>query len=156
MSNSAVFPYGITLRDGGAIDIFPAVEAEFLGKNGEWVAVFLIIDSGAFVSALPKSDAVFFGIDVEKGRPTHVLGVNSGSVTGWEHYINVRFGKNFLKIPFVFLDNPSAPRVLGRAGVFEKFTIIFEEKSKRSGFLSLNSKEVNFVSKILDGVSQKR
>ena len=152
MSKSLLFPYGITLREGGTIDIFPTAEVKIQSKEGEWLSVFLLIDSGAALSALPRSDSVFLGINVEKGSTMYVSGVSGQPIRGWKHNLNIRFGDNALNLPFVFLDNPNAPRVLGRAGLFEKFSIVFEERGKRTGFLDSSSKEASAVSKILSKV----
>ncbi len=152
MSKSLIFPYGITLREGGTVDIFPAAEIKIQSKDGEQLSVFLLIDSGAALSALPRSDAPFLGIDVERGDIMYISGVNGQSIKGWRHNLNIRFGNNTMNLPFVFLDNPNTPRVLGRAGVFEKFSIIFEERGKRSGLLEFGSKEASSVSKILSKI----
>ena len=125
MSKSAVFPYGITLQDGGTVDTFPAVEMRFQSVAGEWTTLFLLVDSGAALSALPRSDAAFFGIDVVKGVQIHVRGVSGQPLPGWRHIMRVRLGNSTFSLPVVFLDNDETPRVLGRAGVFEKFTIVF-------------------------------
>ena len=68
MFNSLVFPYGITLREDGVIETVPVAEVGLKDKRGEWLSLFLIIDSGATISALPKGDALTLGIDVEKGE----------------------------------------------------------------------------------------
>lgn len=153
MSKSSIFPYGITLREGGTIDVFPAAEIKIQSKEGEWLSVFLLIDSGAALSALPRSDASFLGINVEKGNAMYVSGVSGQPIKGWRHNLNIRFENNAMNLPFVFLDNPNTPRVLGRAGLFEKFSIVFEERSKRSGFLEFGSREADSVSKILSRIS---
>lgn len=153
MSKSSIFPYGITLREGGVIDIFPAAEVKIQSKEREWLSIFLLIDSGAALSALPKSDASFFGVDVEMGGVMYISGVSGQPIKGWRHNLDIRFGNNTMNLPFVFLDNPNAPRVLGRAGLFEKFSIVFEERNKRSGFLESGSKEAVSVNKILSKAS---
>ena len=149
MSKSSVFPYGITLREGGIIDVFPVAEVKIQSKEGEWLSFFLLVDSGAALSALPKSDASFFGIGLEKGKVMYITGIGSQSIKGWQHDLSISFRGNIISLPFVFLDNPNAPRVLGRAGLFEKFSVVFEERKKRSGFLESGSKEASAVSKIL-------
>ncbi|TSC67765.1 MAG: Uncharacterized protein G01um101466_646 [Parcubacteria group bacterium Gr01-1014_66] len=151
--DAVIFPYGITLREGGALDVFPAVEVSFPAPNNEWVALFLILDSGAAISALPKTDASVLGIDAEKGRLLSVMGINGETTIGWRHEFNVRIGKEMINVPFVFLENETSPRVLGRVGIFHRFTIIFEEQKKRSGFVGKDSKEAKAISKILDSMS---
>lgn len=154
MSKSLVFPYGITLREAGNIDVFPAVEVGFLDKKSDWISLFLLIDSGAAISALPKSDARVFGINVEYGKSSYISGINGEAIRGWNHNISIKLGEIIFKIPIVFLDLESAPRVLGRAGVFDKFTIIFEEVNRRTGFLNSVDAKTKSVSRILDQLLQ--
>ena len=120
------------------------------------MSFFLLIDSGAYMTALPKSDAEPLGVIVEKGKLTLVGGISGASVRGWRHDISVRFGGSLIKLPIVFIDDDNAPRVLGRAGVFDKFTIVFEESRKRTGFLGENSKVADSIKNILDKVSKEQ
>jgi len=153
MSDGTVFPYGITFREDGVVDIFPAAQVFFHYKNGGEVQFFLLIDSGAHISVLPRADAEPLGIKIEDGKHTLIVGISGTFVRGWRHDISVRLGENRIKLPFVFIDDDNAPRVLGRAGIFDKFSIVFEESKRRTAFLQNNSKEVGAVSKILSRIS---
>lgn len=150
--NTVIFPYGIILREGGLLDVFPAAEVSFLTPDSEWITLFLVLDSGATISALPKSDAVALGIDLKKGRPLSITGINGEITAGWQDEHNVRIGKEIIKIPIVFLDNETSPRVLGRAGIFNRFTMVFEGQKKRSGFIRKSSKEAKAITNILDKI----
>lgn len=141
MSKPIVFPYGIVLKEEGIIDTFPAVEVSFGTKGAERVSLFLLLDSGAALSALPRSDAAFLGIIVEQGVLMYISGVSGKPIKGWRHRVNIRFAGEDFVLPVVFLDDDEAPRVLGRSAVFEKFTIIFEECVKRSVFVRTGSKK---------------
>ncbi|MBI2122087.1 MAG: hypothetical protein HYT98_03110 [Candidatus Sungbacteria bacterium] len=151
MPNIQIFPYGITLREGGAVDVFPAAEVTFEVSKNERLTLFFIIDSGAAISALPKSDAPMLGIDAKSGILTNISGVGGNSVIGWTHEVAVGLGKYNLKLPIVFLDHSEAPRVLGRAGLFNRYTIIFEETKHRSSFMDNSTKESRKIAKIVDG-----
>jgi len=153
MSKSYVFPYGIALREDAKISISPVAEVGFLNKEGDWLSLFLLIDSGATISALPRSDASVFGIDVEKGTPIIITGIGKESLAGWQHSVKIRFGQEVVSIPIVFLENDSAPRVLGRKGIFGYYTIIFEEKKGRSAFFGVSSREARSISKVIDKIS---
>lgn len=111
---------------------------------------FLIVDSGATISALPKSDAVYLGIQVTRGHPTVITAIGGHRLSGWRHEIHVRFGEELVRLPVVILNSDEVPRVLGRAGIFERFTIMFEEKRQRTGFLAEGRPETASVRKILD------
>lgn len=152
MSKSVIFPYGITLRKDGAFDTFPAAEVGFLTKENEWLTLFLLIDSGATVSALPKDDASVFDISLKEGKRIDIVGVSGESLMGWQHEITVRLGKEKRKIPIVFLNSQNAPRILGRVGVFPDYTIVFEENKKRTGLIDATTNAAKAVSKTIDGL----
>lgn len=149
MPKPTVFPYGITLQEGGRIDLFPAAEVWFPHTGDGWFSLFLVIDSGASISALPRSDAVAFGIEAEGGIPLTVSGIGGAPVSGWKHDLSIRLGTQNLLIPIVFLDHPLAPRVLGRKGIFDRFLVLFDEKERQSGFIGTKTKEARTARKIL-------
>lgn len=151
MSKPAVFPYGITLKEGGTVETFPAVEVSFKTAKNERLSLFLLLDSGAALSALPRSDAAYFGVDAECGYRMHIFGVSGIPIKGWRHHLSVRLASEEFVLPVVFLDDTEAPRVLGRAGVFDKFTVIFEERKNRSAFVHAGSKAAQSLQDLLDG-----
>lgn len=153
MVKSFLSSYGITLREGGRIDIFPAAEVGFIIKGGEWISLFLIVDSGAAISALPRSDAATLNITAEKGKETFVSGIGGLPLRGWQHTIRVRLGNQLMMLPVIFLENDSAPRILGRAGIFERFSVVFEERKRRTGFLSEGTLEYKSATGILDKIA---
>lgn len=152
MSKSVVFPHGITLREGGRVDTFPAVEVSFEGKKGDWLSLFLVIDSGAMISALPASDAEVFGVNIHTGSEMKIYGIGQESIIGWRHKAKVRLGGNELFLPVVFLDHYNGPRILGREAIFDKFLILFNESRQRTGFISEGSKEERSINAIIDEV----
>lgn len=147
-----VFPFGITLRGGGVIDVFPAAEVIFGVGKGERISLFLIIDSGATISALPKSDATMLGMDAERGTVMMVSGVGGYPLKGWRHEVVIDLGGDAVRIPLVFLDDDSAPRVLGRTGIFDRYTIIFEEHKRRSILVNTQTNIYRRITKIIDGI----
>ena len=153
MYKSAVFPFGVSLSEGGRVGILPAAEVGLFLKGGEEATFFLIIDSGAAVSALPISDAALLGINPEAGDQVSVNGISGELLRGWLHEITARLGEETVTLPVVFLESQYAPRVLGRAGVFDKFIVIIEETKRRSGFL--RGKESQSVSRILDDIEDR-
>lgn len=152
--NAFVFPYGITLREGGSIEAFPAAEVAFRNQDGEWLSLIFVIDSGATISALPKSDAAVFGINPEDGAPLAITGVAGETIRAWRHELSVRLGNIALRLPLTFLDTTAAPRVLGREGVFDRFSVVFEEERRRSGFLEKATPHARRIRKILDQLSR--
>ena len=145
-----VFHYGINFSVDGQIRTFPAVEAYVATKKKEFVWFILLIDSGATISALPKSDADILGLDYKDGKFMEIYGVGVSSSRGWLHELSIKIGDDKIKLPFVFLENKNAPRILGRAGIFDRFTVVFEEAKRRSGFIKKGSEEANSISNVLD------
>lgn len=156
MPDSFVFPYKIVLRENGAIDIVPIAEVGFKTKDGEMISLFLIIDSGATISVLPKSDAKSLGVNIEKGKPVMISGIGGEKIGGWLHQIKVWLKEIPVNLPTVFLGREIGPRVLGRAGIFENFLIVFQEKRKRTGFLKEGKREAGVIQKILDRVQSPK
>ena len=150
---SCVFPYGIKLRKDMAIETFPAARISIPLKNGEEVSLIFLIDSGAAISALPKNDAPFLGISLKNGQVMSISGISSEPIKGWRYEINVMLGKETLNLPIIFLDVPSAPRVLGRAGIFNIFTVIFEENSQRTCLLKNETPEARRIQDIINDLS---
>jgi hypothetical protein len=93
MANLFMFPYGITLEENGAVYLFPAAEVGFSSPAGGWFTLFLLVDSGAVTSALPKSDAAAFGIDPEKGHKTAIADIAGMPIRGWKQYCAHTFGQ---------------------------------------------------------------
>lgn len=153
-SDVIVFPYGIKLREDAFVDVFPAAEVFVRTKQGDWLSLFFVIDSGATISALPRSDATVLGIDTRKGIRSSVSGIGTRPLSGWKQEIPVRLGKLNIQLPVIFLAHPSTPRVLGRAGLFSHFTVIFEEAQKRSTFLRASGQEALNIKDALDKLKE--
>jgi hypothetical protein len=152
MAPTLVFPYSITLEEDGRPHLYPAAEVGFPSQDGGWFTLFLLVDSGAVTSALPKSDASAFGIDPEAGRAQAIVGIEGIAIKGWEHVVRIRLGDELLDIPLLFVDSDKAPRVLGREGIFDRFTIMFEEAKQRTGFLDRESPPAQAAGQILDAM----
>lgn len=149
-NNGFIFPYGIKLEESGLVQIFPAAEIFFQYKNEGLISLIFLIDSGASISSLPKNDANVFGIDYKKGKKILISGINKEPMIAFKHELKAFFKNEMIKLPVVFIDSDFAPRVLGREGVFNNFTIIFEEKEKRTGFIKNPSSQSEKVKKIID------
>lgn len=153
MADGVVFSYGITLQEDNKVSLFPAAEVGFFDRKGALLTLILLMDSGATISALPKSDADTLGIVAQNNTPIFISGIGKEIVRGWEHMIKIKLGKETVVLPFLFLDNDFAPRLLGRKGLFERNIIIFEEKKHRSGIVNVATKEARLLSNIIDKFS---
>lgn len=155
MSKSCLFPYGISLHDSGRIRVSPIAHVGIENRHKEWNTFILLIDSGATISALPISDAALLGIDAKQGEYITIMGIGGVPLYGWLHKVQIILGENKLVIPMAFLDEQEAPRVLGRAGIFEKFLVIFEESKHRTGLIGKQETKAKIIRKVLDGLQGK-
>ncbi len=145
-----VFPYGITLQERGKIVTVPVAQASFTLKEGDSISLFLVIDSGATISALPQSDAEPLGISIHQGEALAISGISGEPIKGWKHQVPINIGKQTIEIPIAFLESDFCPRVLGRTGVFDRFTIIFEENKQRTTFIKNNALMAKHISEALN------
>lgn len=152
MSKSCLFSYGISLHDSGHVSVSPVAQVGIENRHKEWNTFVLLIDSGATTSAFPISDAKLLGVDVEQGEKLVVMGVGGVPLRGWSHKIRIALGENKFMIPLIFIDDPQAPRVLGRAGIFEKFLVVFEESKRRAGLIGKRDTKAKIIRKVLDGL----
>lgn len=152
MPNSFICPYGITLREDGVLDAVPVAEIKFKDKDGDWLSFFLVVDSGATISAFPKSDAETFGINLSKTKQIFISGIGGEKIKGWQCEISARLNQKEIILPVAFLNIETAPRVLGRNGIFDKYILMFQEKRRRTVFIGEDSQNVKKIEKIIIGI----
>ncbi len=111
------------------------------------IEFFGIIDSGADSSIIPKEVAEILGLEINKLEDDEIKTVNGQIVKVKRAYFDVSFKdlretKIINKTPFhISLDDSLNNIVIGRAGIFDHFTVIFEQMYKRVG-LKYNPKKV--------------
>lgn len=133
--SKVICPYGIRFQEDGKLDIFPAAEVSILGNLGEGLRAMFLLDSGATTSILPLSDAEALGMSVDFKNKMIVRGFSGESAVGYMHHITLALDGMKIEAPIIFVD-ANVPRVLGRAGIFPKFAIVFDEAHRRTGFFS--------------------
>ncbi len=119
-------------RPGGIIKT-PSIPVTLKGTN-ETIAVVALLDSGADLSAIPRDLAELLGLDLS-GKKDFVKGIG-GEVESVETKIWLTLGKdrekyNFLIPIKVLLTNDDFGIIIGRAGFFDKFLIIFDESNEK-------------------------
>lgn len=111
------------------------------------IEFFGIIDSGADSSIIPKEVAEVLDIELNKLEDDEIRTVNGQVIKVKRAYFDVGFkdlreSKIINKVPFhISLDNSLKDIVIGRAGIFDHFTVTFEQMYKRVG-LKYNPKKV--------------
>lgn len=116
-----VFPYQIT--SGAA---YPVIKISLVYKNTK-LTVDALVDSGANISIFAADVAESLGIDVESGKEVFLTGVG-GRILGYEHFLNVEIAEKRLRCPVIFSQEFLVSfNLIGRKGIFDKFTICFNE-----------------------------
>ena len=103
------------------------------GQRFEFIA---LLDSGADISVVPKEVAELLGLNLN-GKTEEARGIG-GKVPSVQTDINIELGKPHEKYSFsipvkIILkdDEEEFPILLGRAGFFDKFVIIFDQKEEK-------------------------
>lgn len=126
------FRYKNIKRPNGTLVKTPSIPVTLAGKESfETVA---LIDSGADVSAIPKSIAELLGLNLES-KITSAYGIG-GKVNSVESSARILIQKGHERYSFnlplkVILDEYDFPILLGRLGFFDKFVITFDQENER-------------------------
>lgn len=102
-----------------------------------------MLDSGADISAIPKSIAELLGLNFE-GKITLAYGIG-GKVKSVESEVRVLVQKGHERYEFnlpvkIILDDYNFPILLGRQGFFNKFVITFDQENEKV-FLKRRTRE---------------
>lgn len=144
-----ILPYGIKLGADGKIETVPIAHIRVrTGSGTKEVPGIFIIDSGATTSLLPITDAEALGINIKSGERISIRGISGRELIGYKHTI-IMIIENFQikSVPVIFAMQRSAPRILGRGGIFDKFGIMFDEPKRRTALLDSHKNR-----KIIDSV----
>ena len=128
----AVFRYKNVKRPDGTIVKTPSIPITLTGK--ETFETIGSLDSGADISAIPKSIAELLGLSLE-GDIEFAYGIG-GKVKSIKSTMKILVQKGHerysLNVPVkVILDDYDFPILLGRAGFFDKFVITFDQENER-------------------------
>lgn len=95
-----------------------------------------LLDSGADISVIPKDVAELLGLDMT-GETEKATGIG-GKVPAVQTTLNIELGKPHemhqfnIPVKIILSDNDEEiPILLGRAGFFDRFVIIFDQKDEK-------------------------
>jgi len=125
------FRYKSVKRPDGSLVKSPSVPITMIGKSMRFDTAALI-DSGADISAIPKDIAELIGLNLDK-PVTSAYGIG-GKVDSIQTTMNIILEKGHEKYDLilpvnVIMGKYDFPVLLGRTGFFDKFTILFDQKS---------------------------
>ena len=108
----------------------PVAKVQFWSKKGKyWLDIWMIVDTGADYTLLPRFLANDLQIDLEKDcKIFSTTGIGGQERVYFLSCIKVRIGKWEGKVPIGFLDRDEVPPLLGRHKFIEKFDTLFSKK----------------------------
>jgi predicted aspartyl protease len=122
-------PYQETLYKHFGTTIIPQVMLPVKTISGYKNIAFLI-DSGAVVSALPKTMAEELGAELSSLPRITIEGFAGQKTFAYKGEMIIKIGRTETTIPVVFSESPQASNILGRLGFFDQFNINFDAESK--------------------------
>ena len=110
----------------------PIAWVEFWSQaKKEWLGIWMVVDSGADYSLLPRYMSGYLGIGLKNDcRSFSTLGVGGEEKVFLLEKTKIKLGEWEIAPPVGFLDNDAIPPLLGRHGFMEKFaTLLFNHKT---------------------------
>lgn len=123
-------PYQQTLYKHFGNAINPQVKLPVKTITGYQEYEFLI-DSGAVVSAVPKTLAYDLGSDLAQLPRITIEGFAGQKTFAYKGEFVIKMGVQEVVIPVVFSENEEASNILGRIGFFDEFNILFDAADKK-------------------------
>lgn len=104
----------------------PIAQVFFLSKKNQWIESWMIIDTGADYSLLPKFMAEKLGVNLEKDcQKFYTRGIGGEEKVYLKKNLKVKIGSWEKVVPVGFLDKENIPPLLGRQGFLETFEVLF-------------------------------
>ena len=109
---------------------FPIIPLQLRVPNGDWFATTALVDSGASVSLFDGAVGRGLGIKVRSGTKIQPTGIG-GPITAYIHRIVLKIRDEEFEGSVAFTERRRLPiNLLGRADVFDKFVVAFDEKRR--------------------------
>ena len=111
----------------------PVAKVSFKSQIGKlWSDVWMVVDTGADFTILPRYVSNDLGISLEKDC---IVDTTAGVGGEQKIYlcktrIGVKIGSYSREIPIAFFDSDEVPPLLGRLGFLETFNTIFQKSHK--------------------------
>jgi len=123
-------PYQKTLYKHFGQAINPQIKLPIKTIEGFREMEFLV-DSGAVVSALPKTEAEKLGVDLLQLPRITIQGFAGQKTFAYKGEMIFKIGQEEVLVPVVFSENPQTSNILGRIGFFDQFNINFDANSQK-------------------------
>lgn len=105
----------------------PVAWVSFWSKTKiEWIGMWMIVDSGADYTLLPRYMSAYLGISLKNDCQSFAtFGVGGKETVFLYKKVKIKLGTWDLTAPIGFLEKDDIPPLLGRQGFMEKFATLF-------------------------------
>lgn len=113
----------------------PVAWISFWSKaKNEWIGIWMIVDSGADYTLLPRYMSEYLGISLKNDcQIFSTFGVGGEETVSLYKKAKIKLGQWEISAPIGFLEKDAVPPLLGRQGFMEKFaTLFFNHKTSFS------------------------
>ncbi len=100
------------------------------GPEGEKQQQAFLLDTGAVVSSLPREMAQEMGYNLAFLPRQTFKGFGNTTSFAYQAEMDIFLGEKQVKLPVVFTEAEGSKALLGRKGLFDKFSIIIDHKNK--------------------------
>lgn len=108
----------------------PFASLSCLGPDGRARSVSFVVDTGAVHSIVKYSVGQVLGLPFEKGLPFAIRGIGGAVVDARVHRISIELDGRVLSVPFAVAEHNLVPNLLGRYGVIDRISILFNHRKK--------------------------
>ena len=128
-SASITFPLEETQTAFGRL-VIPRIAVEVRTIYG-YQAYRFLLDTGADFTMLPRFMAADLGIDISRCRRLRSIGIEGKAITSYLSTMHIRLTSWEFDLACLISKKDTTPFILGRMGVFNRFTIFFDNRRKR-------------------------
>jgi len=113
----------------------PSAKVYIRTDRGTWLPHYMLVDSGADYTLLPKSIDEFIGLRKDiADHLYHSGGVGGGKIWVVMRRLKMRLGDYEFMADVGWAHSDNVPLLLGRADVFERFEVHFKQHEKVTEF----------------------
>lgn len=124
-----VIPYKNTLYENFGFVQDPKVTVPLKTLRGYEDTTFLL-DSGAVVTTMPLQAAHDTGVDLARAKRITLQGFSGVPAFAYLDKVTIKIGEQEYEFPATFTESNSTTYILGRKGLFDDFSILFDHEQR--------------------------
>jgi len=122
-------PYKNTLYENFGFVQDPRIKIPLKTLRGYEETTFLL-DSGAVVTTMPLQAAHDTGVDLTKAKRITLQGFSGVPAFAYLDTVTIKIGEREYQLPATFTESTSTTYILGRKGLFDDYTIQFDNEQR--------------------------